>query len=320
MPVTRAFYDLYHQANAILEGGEYLESLEIFERARQLDDNQYQLHEGMGTAHFMLENYDSCIQHLTRVIELRPRHAPAYVNLGATYNRIGNYQKAIEVLRRGIGIEKRSAEGYYNLGIAYRRLNQMAMAIPAYREAIRIDPKMVTAYVNLANVFMDMKNVQQAILYFSKALDIDPTFERAKKGLANAQDAKIAAKKAVNPFGRLVEQTPDGTIANVATSNVRQDELTETERDVDRTALQTLTQRIRASGHALLAHLQEKVQPALKGFDRAIIQESSVPGSLARANAEFRPIIGTYHAHCRTLVTVVQALRKHENELNQVKR
>jgi len=40
-----------------LEAGEYAEAIKIFEQARKIDDQQFELHEGLGTAHFMVENY-----------------------------------------------------------------------------------------------------------------------------------------------------------------------------------------------------------------------------------------------------------------------
>src|ERR1700688_4207286 len=98
------------------------EAIAPFEDARQINDLDAELHDGLATAHFLRQNYEAAVKHFERVTRLDPRRGATWINLGAVYNRMGNYQKAAEVLRRAVQIEKKSSIGYYNLGIAYKQL------------------------------------------------------------------------------------------------------------------------------------------------------------------------------------------------------
>lgn len=311
MAQKREVLVLCELANQQLQEGEFAEAVTLFERARQIDDQDCELHEGLGAAYFMLENYDQCIAHFTIATELQPRRGAAFINLGAVYNRIGDYKKAVEVLRHGLKMEIRSAEGYYNLGIAYRRLKQLALAVPAYREAIRLAPEMTAAYLNLANVFLDMGNYQQAIVHFKQALEREPNFERAQRGLERAKQAQAASKSSTNPFGRLVDEE-----VSAPSSNVSQRDLTPAQRRADRNALRQICQKGRSSAHSLLEHLRDRLGPELKTLDRTVVQESKSSGALENAGEELKPTVETYYALVRSLSSAVNALRQHEAEMN----
>src|SRR5258708_1249364 len=205
-----SFEDLCQTGRDNLKAGRLQEALTAFEEARQINDLDPDVHEGLATAHFMLQAYEPAARHFERVTRLDPRRGASWINLGAVYNRMGIYQKAAEVLRRAVQIEKKSSVGFYNLGIAYKQLKQWTLAIPAYREAIRLEPRMADAYLNLGNVYSQMKNFGQAVAHFRKALEIEPGLERALRGLEKAEAALAAARPAPNPFARLVnpDQTP----------------------------------------------------------------------------------------------------------------
>src|SRR5579872_1707715 len=199
-----SFEDLCLTGRQHLKAGRLDDAIAAFQAARQINDLDPELHDGLATAHFLKQEYDAAAMHFERVTRLDARRGASWVNLGAVYNRMGNYQKAAEVLRRAVQIEKKSSIAYYNLGIAYKHLKQWALAVPAYREAIRLEPKMADAYLNLGNVYTAMNNFAQAASNYKKALDINPNLERARRGLERAESEVNASRSARSPFGRLV--------------------------------------------------------------------------------------------------------------------
>src|SRR6516225_8661224 len=104
------------------------------------------VHYGLATVCFLLNDLTSAAYHFKEVTRLDPLRAGAYINLGAVYNRLNQLDDAIPVLRRGIQLDLNRAEGYYNLGLAYRRKGQIDLAIQAYREATRINANMPDAH------------------------------------------------------------------------------------------------------------------------------------------------------------------------------
>lgn len=305
MDAPADFADLVKLGRKALRDRKIAQAVEYFEQARQLDDENADLHESLGTAHFMAGSYDSAIEHFQRVQKLDPRRSGTLINLGAVYNRMGDYKKAIEMLRRCVQVDKKSAEAYYNLGIAYRKLKQPALAVPAYKEAIRINPKMTEAYQNLANAFMDMNNNQQAMINFKKALELDPTFEKAKRGLAEAEQAANAGKKAISPFGRLVSDE-DLAIASANAAPMRN--LTEPERIADRQAVRDINASLRLEMQELNRQLQEELDTSVKFAVRALLEGVELftaQESLKHAATEFQTAR-------RRVASVIKQLHDHE--------
>src|SRR5260370_36673186 len=189
MPNSLSFEDLCQTGRDPLRAGRLNDAMAACEEARQINDVDADVHEGLATVHYMLQAFEPAVKHFERVTRLDPRRGASWINLGAVYNRMGNYHKAAEVLRRAVQIEKKSSVGFYNLGIAYKQLKQWTLAIPAYREAIRLEPRMPDAYLHLCTVYSQMNNFGHAVAHFKKPLAIQPPLDPPLPGLQNAQAA-----------------------------------------------------------------------------------------------------------------------------------
>lgn len=302
------------QARRCFRKGDYAQAVELFEKALELDERRPDIHMGMATASFLAKNFDKAIHHFNRVTHLKPADGRPLINLGAVYNQMGDYQKAVGVLRRGLAKEKNSAEGFYNLGYAHRKLEQSSMAISAYREAVRLKPDMAEAHVNLANVYLDMKNYQQAVIHYNKALEIDPQFESAQRGLATAEHESVEAKKAISPFGRLVEH---GKLRPKAAGPQR--ELSDSERIDDRSKIHALTAEIDVAAKQFLTHLRETLDKRINVLDRAIAQESEAPSALVKAHEAFAEAVTDSAELRRAFKRKLLELRSHEELINAPK-
>lgn len=258
------------KARTLLREGQYQPAAVAFEEALLLNPDDADMHEELAMAHFMLGAFESAVRHLQQTTRLDPKRATALINLGAVYNRMGDYTKAVDALRRGIQFDRRSSEAYYNLGFAYRRSKQWALAIPAYREAIRLDPQLAEAYQNLGTVYLEMNNVQQALANFRKALELRPNFEKARVGLEKCQTLIADAKRAKNPFGRLVSEAASDPAAAPASART----LTAEEREHDRQRLMQLAGELGAAAQQLLDLLKDDLEPALVELNKTTTQPS----------------------------------------------
>lgn len=306
---------LAKQARRAFRKQDYAQATELFEKALELDERRHDIHMGMATASFLAKDYDKAIHHFNRVTHLKPADGRPLINLGAVYNQMGDYQKAVGVLRRGLAKEKNSAEGFYNLGYAHRKLAQSSMAISAYREAVRVKPDMIEAHVNLANVYVDMKNYQQGIIHYKQALEIDPNFESAQRGLAVAQHENSEAKKAISPFGRLVEH---GQLRPKAAAG-SQRELTDSERIDDRSKIHVLSAEIDETAKQFLNHLRGTLNARLNTLDRAVAQGQEAPSALVKAYEEFAEAVSESAELRRAFKRKLLELRSHEELINAPK-
>src|SRR5262245_14483768 len=313
MPNSVSFEDLCQTGREQLKAGRLPEAVSVFEEARQINDLDPDVHDGLAMAQFMLLNYEPAVKHFERVTRLDPRRGTTWINLGAVYNRMGNYHKAAEVLRRAVQIEKKSAVGYYNLGIAYKHLKQWNLAVPAYREAIRLEPRMADAYLNLANVYTELQNYPQAITHYKKALDLKPEMERAIRGLERAEARLEARKQELSPFGRLVD--PRKADADTASASVQTRELTEREREHDRRALHELLKQIEVELQEVLVALADELDPAVRTLNKMLTQPLSPHGvSITKAEALDGFILARakYLPRLAKLQKTLRQLRDHE--------
>lgn len=292
--------------NALKER-DHAEANDAFESALAADPDCAEAYEGLATVAYLDGDLVEAVKHYTKLTLLKPSEARFYTNLGAIYNRIGEHMKAAEVLRKAIQRDKKCAESYYNLGIAQRKLKQNAMAVSAYKEAIRLKPDMAEAYQNLGNAYVDMGNLQMAIVNFKKALEIKPHFEKALNGLEAAETMLNENKKAINPFGRLVDAAPPKTAEIIV---VR--ELNEQERWEERAVVKQLAEETERLGKACLDYLKQKLEPAVMEVERATAQGADAVYTLSDASENFREAVNQWSALRRILKRKIQELRDHE--------
>jgi len=313
MTNSLSFDDLCQSGRDKLRTGRLQEAVVAFEEACRMNDLDPEVHEGLATAHFLLQAYEPAARHFERVTRLDPRRGASWINLGAVYNRIGSYHKAAEVLRRAVQIEKKSGVGFYNLGIAYKHLKQWNLAVPAYREAIRLEPRMADAYLNLANVYSELKNFPQAITHYKKALELNPDLERAIRGLERAEARLDARKQELSPFGRLVD--PDQALADTHAPDAAGRELTEKEREHDRRSLHELLQQMEFELQEVVTVIIEELDPAVKTLNKMLTQPVSPHGvSMTKAEALDGFILARakYQPRLAKLLKTIRHLRDHE--------
>lgn len=303
---------LCKEGRQLFRQGKHAESIQVLEQVLKSDPDRADVHEAIATAHFILKQYDQAVEHFTRVMQLKPMDAKAYINLGAVFNRKEEFQKAADVLKRAVSRDGKAVEAYYNLGIAYRGLKQPAMAVNSYKEAIKLNPRMLDAMQNLGNTYLEMNNYKAAIEQYKKALEIDPDFERAKRGLARAEEAENQAKANFNPFGRLVEQNP----VKQAKMDVRLKKLTPEERVGDRQFIRRLTIEVQAASQQLFEHLRDILEEELMQLNRGMqMSQREVHKSVFGTIERFQAAVQKFQSLRTQLQQSAKTLAAHETAM-----
>jgi tetratricopeptide (TPR) repeat protein len=300
---------LVEEAKGCLRAGKGAKAIELLQQVVDADADCLRAHEALAAAYYHSSKFEQAIEHFRVVLRLDPRKKQADINIGAIYNRLGQFNDSVKALRRGIQKDRKCADGFYNLGLAYRGLNQLSMAVSAYREAIRLEPEMAEAHLNLANVFVEMGNHQQAILHYKKAIDFRPGFDRAERGLIQAEKARERAKKAISPFGRLVNEEQLAAAA-ITTTTTR--EMSDQERLDDRHTVRQLSVDITADSSQLLECLRKELEPSLMALARAAAQGDDSPTLLGNCLPEFHSALLNYRDLRTTLKRKLDQLRSHE--------
>lgn len=300
---------LCKEGRHLFRQGKHADAIQVFEQALKVDPDQTEIHDAVATAYFVVKQYDKAIEHFTRVTQLKPMDAKAYINLGAVFNRKEEFQKAADILKKAMSRDGKAVEAYYNLGIAYRGLKQPAMAANSYKEALKINPRMLDAMQNLGNTFLEMNNLKSAIEQYKKALEIDPDFERAKRGLARAQEMENQSKANFNPFGRLVDQNPVKQVQ----VDVRLKKMSPEERVGDRQVIRRLIVETQAVSQQLLEHLRLQMEEELMHLNRGVqMSQREVHKSLFASNERFQTAVQKFQDLRVELQRLSKGLQSHE--------
>ncbi|HXG10760.1 MAG TPA: tetratricopeptide repeat protein [Gemmataceae bacterium] len=293
---------LFQQAREAMERGNWEKSRQLYLHALNLKPDSPDIHYGLATVCFQMNDLPSAAYHFKEVTRLDPLRAGAYVNLGAVYNLLGQLDDAIAVLRRGIQLDPQRAEGYYNLGLVYRRKGQANLAMQAYQECLRVNPRMADAHFNLANLHMERREYAQAAAHYKVALQLRPTWDKAAAGLEQAQEALAEAQLAEGE-PRPAEQ-PSSRTAPADAEHVidpRQGSLL--------SSLHKATIESENHGRHFLRILETEIEPVLKELSSCLLYPDSPAGELDACVHKFESAIQNMRSAHRNLQTSIEKLR-----------
>jgi tetratricopeptide (TPR) repeat protein len=295
--------NLCQKAQQAISQGKNDQARQFYQQALGLSSDNPDVHYGMATVCFLLDDLASSAYHFKEVTRLDPLRAGAYINLGAVFNRLEQYEEAIPLLRRGIQLDMNRAEGYYNLGLVYKRKGQLDMAIQAYREAVRVNPRMADAHYNIANIYLEKGQYAWAIAHYRQALEIRPKWEKARRGFEQAEAA--FAEKGVEAQSAPAEEKP-----------LEPAKALDPDRSVDPHFHATLLQALHrgtidahTQGSKFLEALEREVEPAIKELSSMLLTPTAGPAALDNCLTKFEQAIANFRSIDQALHSKLQKIR-----------
>jgi tetratricopeptide (TPR) repeat protein len=299
---------LCQKAQHAISQGDNESARKLFLQALGLKSDAPDVHYGLATVCFLLNDLASAAYHFKEVTRLDPLRAGAFINLGAVYNRLNQLDDAIPALRRGIQLDNNRAEGYYNLGLAYRRKGQPDLAIQAYREATRVNPRMTDAHFNLANLYFEKEQYGLAIAHYRNALELRPNWEKAERCLEQAEAAQAAASGEVEAAPPKAEERspPDGKSAPTLDPEQFVDPM------VHSSLLSTLHKATIESenyGRQFLRVVESEIEPAIKELSSCLLYPDSTAAELDECVQKFESAISAMRNVQRGLQSSMERVR-----------
>jgi tetratricopeptide (TPR) repeat protein len=298
---------LCQRARQAIAQGQIDQARQLYMNALAVRTDTPDVHYGLATACFLLNDLESAAYHFKEVTRLDPLRPGAYINLGAVYNRLGEYEEAVHTLRRGIRIDPHRAEGYYNLGLVYRNMGQPHLAVQAYLEATRLDPRMVDAHHNLGNLYVETGRFQLAVTHYKKVLQLRPNWDKALKALAQAQAALGEPNEPPAP------PATETVTAKLPTESLSPRDL---DRNVDPlvhgevlSVLHHATIDSESQGRQFLQVLEQQVEPAIKELASRLVGTGTAKVDLGPCVKKFEAAIATMRTAHRELESSIQRVR-----------
>jgi tetratricopeptide (TPR) repeat protein len=282
---------------------------QLYLQALGLKGDSPDVHNGLATVCFLLNDLTSAAFHFKEVTRLDPLRAGAFINLGAVYNRMDMLDEAIPVLRRGIQLDHTRAEGFYNLGVVYRRKGQPELAIQAYREAVRINPRMADAHYNLGNLYVEKEQFPMALAHYKQAVELRPTWDKAVNSL---EQCEALVQRVQAPA------VPAAAAAAAAAAPVTAKEMQlDPERMVDPERHGTLLSAVHKAtvesdnqGRDLLKVMEYEIEPAIKELSTCLLYPDSSSNEVARCLEKFEAAIANMRSARQQLKASMDRVQK----------
>lgn len=164
------FAELFEQAEAAYDDGNYAKAIELYTAALELNQQSAAALTTCGFTYDDLGEYQKAIEDYAQALVDKPKYADAFYNRGVAYATLGEDKKAIEDYTQAINQKPDYADAIYNRGNAYAKLGEYQKAIEDYDQAIGLDPKDETALNNCGNAYTYLDNYKKAIENYTKAI------------------------------------------------------------------------------------------------------------------------------------------------------
>lgn len=146
----KLFLDLYKKGLEQQKNGEYLISIDTFDKALKIISHSAECHH----------------------------------NKGMAYEKLGQFQKAINCYEDAISFKSDSAETHNNLGNVLRELCYSERSINSFKTAIELKPHYPEAFNNMGWALYEQNKFLEAMECFEQALVLRPNFTAAKFNLS----------------------------------------------------------------------------------------------------------------------------------------
>jgi len=181
---TSGFYGQYD--NSLILGGVIgvlLSAVMFMDKRRE--DASITLSIATGDKLLKSGEYIEALQEYEKAIEINEKHAGAWCNKGAALRRLGRYEEALQCFDTAIALKPTYEDAWVNKGNTLKNLHQYRRASECYNKVIELNPDYEVGWSNKGSLMMETGNLQKAMEYFNKALQLNERFLDAWVGKGN---------------------------------------------------------------------------------------------------------------------------------------
>ncbi len=181
-------------ATAYFNAGAYDKSLELNQRAIQIDPKFPEAYYNLGLTYQKLGDLRKAIEMQKKSLELDPTLYIAYSTLGGIYFEKGEYEEAEEAFQKFLKIYPYFPEVHSLLAIVYAAQKKFDKAVEELEWELRINPYHTLAHLNLGQLYWhEFQDRQKALYHLRVALTLEPS---------------LANRREIRQFVRLLEGLP----------------------------------------------------------------------------------------------------------------
>ncbi|GAC1366341.1 MAG: hypothetical protein NVSMB3_15070 [Acidobacteriaceae bacterium] len=139
------------------------------------------------------------------ILEIRPTHAPALINLGTIHYNARSFGLAERLYRRATEADPEYALAFFDLGNVLDEMKRLTEATTAYQRAVELVPGYADAHYNLALSYERQGQRRRALRHWLAYVRLDPVGPWSSHARGQVRKAlKVEKLSIVSRRGRLV--------------------------------------------------------------------------------------------------------------------
>ena len=154
-------------------------AIKELEAALKFCPNLVLANHALGSALFMLEEYEESVKAFDREIEINPTYADAYCDKAYALNELFRFQEALDMARKANQLDPFYADTYNVIAASLNQKDQYDEAAKNALRAIEIDKSKPNYFYTLGNILLNKGNLLEALNAFNTAIEINPRYEEA---------------------------------------------------------------------------------------------------------------------------------------------
>ena len=145
----------------------------LLTQSNSIDPDQIEVHYNLSIIHKQKKDYKSALKHLSKSLELNPKHQDSLYNRANILEFLGFYEAALLDMQELIKLDQ-SADVYNLYGLIEHGLKNYPRALKLYNQALELDPQNIEVLNNLAISYKNNKDHTHAKNIIIQALELDP--------------------------------------------------------------------------------------------------------------------------------------------------
>ena len=173
------------EGNALLSSGKFVESIDKYSKALEIDAQNKYAYGNRGLAKRNLKKYNDAIKDYDEAIKIDPAFAWAYASRADVKVELKKYDEAILDLNKAIELNPQDDYNYYLRGNAKNYQEKHSDAVLDYNKAIEINPQYAWHYIMRADSKTKLAQYESVLDDYNKALELKPDLAWAqfRKGM-----------------------------------------------------------------------------------------------------------------------------------------
>lgn len=162
-----------------------------------------------GQSCLMLEQYADALDHLNRLVSIKPRHALALSNRGAVLEHLGRLDDALKDFSKARSIEPSFEDAWINEAQCLQRLGRHAEAANLWEELIKLSPSHEAARTGLVQAMRMQAQSADGLEILKRHAENHPSNGLAWRALGDALLDRSQWQEALDAYSKACQLLPD---------------------------------------------------------------------------------------------------------------